>query len=222
MIKAVIFDMDGLLIDSEPLWFRAHKKVFGELGVPFTAEDHRGMMGRRTPEVVAEVYREKPWKGLTQRQVSDMIEDEAAWLIKSEGTLKPGVRHTLSVCSKAGVPLAIASSSPHKIIDAVVDTLEIRGHFSHIYSARSEPYGKPHPGVFIRVAEHFKVEPHECLVFEDSPAGILAAKAAGMICVAVPEAATKNHSFTQTADVVLDSLEEFDEQLLKRLGGADV
>ena len=146
-----------------------------------------------------------------------MVDDGVIELIKEEGVLKPGVHQVLSVCKKAGLPIAIASSSTQAVIDAVVDTLEIREHFHHIYSAQFEPYGKPHPGVFLKVAEHFKVAPRECVVFEDSPAGVLAAKSAGMLCVAVPEPLNKKDKFIHTADAVLGSLEEFDASLLEKL-----
>lgn len=217
MIKLVIFDMDGLLIDSEPLWERSYQQVFKDFGMEFTDADYMAAQGRRTGEVIHGMYRQKPWEGPSPEEVTDKVIDELVGLVKSEGSLLPGVHHALSVCKKAGLPVAIASSSAQKIIDAVVDTLEIREHFKHIYSAQFERYGKPHPGVFITVAEHFKVPPAECLVFEDSAAGVLAAKSAGMLCIAVPDDQSRNHPFVRTADATLPSLEEFDETMLRRV-----
>jgi mannitol-1-/sugar-/sorbitol-6-/2-deoxyglucose-6-phosphatase len=218
MIKAVIFDMDGLLIDSEPLWFQAQRLVFKKAGIhAATPEDWANMWGRRTDEAVEYIYGRYPWKGHSVKEVAGMIDHEVIDIIKRHVKLKPGVHHTLSVCKKAGLPLAVASSSAVRIIDAVVDTLEIREHFDHIYSAQFEEYGKPHPGVFLKVAKHFKVLPRDCLVFEDSPNGARAAKAAKMICVAVPEPKNRNDKSIRSADVVLGSLEEFDEDVLARL-----
>ncbi|HVX57093.1 MAG TPA: hexitol phosphatase HxpB [Candidatus Saccharimonadales bacterium] len=219
MIKAAIFDMDGLLVDSEPLWQRVNRDVYKKLGVELTAADHQMMIGQRTNENVEYLYQLYQWKGPTPQQVEKQVVDEMVRLIRaSEAAMLPGVHHALQVCKQAGLPVAIASSSDQAIIDAVVDTLELRDHFNHIYSAQFEEYGKPHPGVFLKVAKHFKVLPQQCLVFEDSPSGVLAAKAARMICVAVPHPANREHPFIKIADAELGSLEEFDAALLRRLG----
>lgn len=209
--------MDGLLIDSEPLWRRVHRQVFRKAGVIITPRHDRMMLGHRTNEAVEIIYRDQPWEGLSLEEVEAMITREIIAAIKKDGVLKPGVHQALSVCKEAGLRVAIASSSPPEVIDAVVDTLEIRERFEHIYSAQYEELGKPHPAVFLSVARHFKVAPQDCLVFEDSPAGVLAAKSAKMICVAVPEEQSEGHAFIGTADEVLGSLEEFDAALLKRL-----
>lgn len=218
MIKLAIFDMDGLLIDSEPLWRRTHREVFKKVGVTITPRHDLMMLGHRTNEAVEIIYRDQPWTGLSRAEVEAMITDEIIAAIKQDGVLKPGVHQALSVCKKAGLLIAIASSSPPEVIDTVVDTLEIREHFEHIYSAQFEEYGKPNPAVFISVAKHFKVSPKDCLVFEDSPAGVLAAKSAEMVCIAVPEAEAEGHVFIGAADAILDSLLEFNGQLLMNLG----
>lgn len=210
--------MDGLLIDSEPLWQRVNYAVYKELGVEITKERRLNMIGRRTLENAEHLYSQYGWKGPSPRQVEAKLRREMVRLIGQEGTLMPGVHQVLQICKKAGLPVAIASSSTTDIIDKVVDTLEIREHFDHIYSAQFEPYGKPHPGVFLKVADHFKVSPHDCLVFEDAPSGVLAAKAARMVCVAVPEPAARDNKFIKTADLILGSLEEFDAGALKQLG----
>lgn len=217
MIKAVIFDMDGLLIDSEPLWEKTNSRIFKQLGINLTMDHHVAMRGRSLRENLEHFYSQQPWQGMSSAEAEKLIVEEMIKLIKTDGALMPGVHKALQVCKKASLPVAIASGSSIELIEAVVDTLEIREHFHHIYSAQFEPYGKPHPGVFIKVAEHFKVPPADCLVFEDSPSGVLAAKAAKMKCIAVPDPDVKNNPFVQTADIILNSLEEFDEPMLAQL-----
>lgn len=209
--------MDGLLIDSEPFWRRAQRNAYKTVGFEIRDNQMQETMGRRISEVVEYWYHKHPWKGASEKDIEALVVDELIASVRSEGKLQPGVHHALEICKRAKLPLAIASSSSNEIIDAVVDTLKIRNYFQYIYSAEHELFGKPHPGVFITTAGLLGVSPHDIVVFEDAPSGVLAAKAAKMHCIAVPDAATKNHPYTQTADIIIDSLEEFDETMLSRL-----
>jgi mannitol-1-/sugar-/sorbitol-6-/2-deoxyglucose-6-phosphatase len=175
------------------------------------------LLGRGVHAYVAHFYREQPWEGPSVGEVVQQIIDNQISLVKREGVLKPGALQTLKLCKQAGLPLAVASSSPIEMIDAVVDSLKIRQYFDHIYSGVNEPYSKPHPGVFITTAGLLHAHPYNCLVFEDAPSGVLAAKAARMTCIAVPEPPVRSHPFIQIADVILDSLEEFDKGVLANL-----
>lgn len=217
MIQAVIFDMDGLLIDSEPFWRRAQKLAFQTVGVSLSDDDMRHTMGRRIDEVVAHWFHERPWTGASQKDIEALIVDKVIELIKSEGQLLPGVIRVIDLFKSMSLPMAIASSSTSEIIDAVVDTCNIRHNFAHIYSAQHESHGKPHPGVYITTAALLGVPPHRCLALEDSPSGVLSAKAAKMVCVAVPDAENKHHKYIQIADAIIDSLESFDRKLLDSL-----
>ena len=217
MIKAVIFDMDGLLIDSEPFWSRAFKDAFKTLGVKITYQDMLEIRGFRPSESVKHLYLKYRAKGALEKDIEALLFADMIAMIKSEAKLLPGVHHAFEVCKQALLPMAIASSAPDKIIGTAVDSLDIRKFFDHIHSAEYEPYGKPHPGIFITTAGLLGVAPNECLVFEDAPAGVLAAKAAKMKCIAVPEAGLENNPFIKTADIVIGSLEEFDETMLAGL-----
>ncbi len=215
MFKAVIFDMDGLLIDSEPLWRRAEAGPLKAVGVKPTAAETHHALGRGIHNYVKHFYHLYPWAGPSPDEVAEQIAAHLIKLVKTEGVLKPGAMQVLDMCKVAGLPMAVASSSPFEVIDAVVDTLKIRDYFAQIYSGMNEPYSKPHPGVFITTAGLLHVNPLDCLVFEDAPSGVLAAKAARMHCVAVPEPEVKSHPYIQTAEVIIDSLEDFTADMLK-------
>lgn len=174
-------------------------------------------MGTRLNEVVEHFFHLYPWEGPTVEEIEQRIIDDVIHYIKTEGQLKPGVHQVFDLVKSKGLPMAIASSSPLSIIDAVVDTFDLRKELDDVFSAYHEPYGKPHPGVFITTSDMLQIHPRHCLVFEDSPSGVLAAKAAKMTCVAVPEPETKPHKFIQTADIIIDSLKEFDTAILEKL-----
>jgi sugar-phosphatase len=132
--------------------------------------------------------------------------------------LKPGALHALSSCRERGLALAVASSSPRRLIEVAVDRLGLAAWFTVLHSGQEEAAGKPDPAVFLTTATLLGVDPGRCVVFEDSPAGVAAAVAAGMACVAVPEQDVGNdeRSFG-AADAVIDTLEEVDDDLWARL-----
>lgn len=209
--------MDGLLIDSEPLWFEAMKQSLNTVGVRATKADHNKVLGIGIANTVAYFHHKQPWDKPSQKAMQKLIQKEAIKLITTKGAIMPGVKAVLDLFKSRKLPMAIASSSHYKVIDGVLDTLGIHGYFKVIYSGIHEEHSKPHPAVFLNTAKRLKVEPKHCLVFEDSPSGVLAAKVATMKCVAVPEDGVKDHKFIQTADRVLDSLEEFNAKMLDDL-----
>ena len=214
---AFIFDMDGLLVDSEPLWRIAEIEMLSAVGVPITHDDAVQTTGLRTDEVVELWYARYPWPDPPKKAIEARIITRLIALVRERGRLMPGVRETLQAVSDAGYPLAIASSSSSEIIAAVLDTLDIAPYFQVAQSAEHEAYGKPHPGVYIEAARRLGVEPWRCLAFEDSPNGVIAAKAARMRCIAVPDSALRNDRRLQAADLILPSLTEFDLSLLEQL-----
>jgi HAD superfamily hydrolase (TIGR01509 family) len=213
-IEAVIFDMDGVLIDSEELWREAEAAVFRSVGIPMTAEDGRLTMGLRSDEVVEYWYTRRPWSGPTKIEVDAAINRGVIDLIMERGGIMPGAVKTIELLHGAGYPLGVASSSSSELIGKVVDKLGVRDKLGVLQSAEHEPYGKPHPAVYIEAARRLGVAPDRCLAIEDSPAGLVAAKAARMSCVVVPAADMRGDHRFCIADAVLSSLEEFSLDLL--------
>jgi mannitol-1-/sugar-/sorbitol-6-/2-deoxyglucose-6-phosphatase len=206
MHDTFIFDMDGLLVDSEPIWKLVEKKVFGQLGITLTDEMLRKVMGFRLSEVVAYWYQYQPWPDADLQQTEKDILAEMVTSIQSHAVAMSGVYELLSFLDGNGKTMALASSSPMILIDAVVDKLSIRKYFQILHSAQFEVHGKPHPAIFIHTAKQLNVSPYACVVFEDSINGVLAAKAARMTCIAVPEVATFDDPRFSIADFKISSL----------------
>ena len=157
-------------------------------------------------EVTEHWYRLYPWSGPTPAEVAVTVVDRVIELILSKGELKPGAEHAIALCDRRGLALAVASSSQYRLIDAALSHFGLRDRFALVHSAEDEEYGKPHPAVFLTAATKLGAVPRRCLVWEDAPAGVLAAKAASMACIAVPEPAEADHPAFGLADLVVGSL----------------
>ena len=199
--------MDGLLIDSEVLWHEAEIEILGALGVPLAIDGCRTTKGMFVHEVTEHWFARYPWSGPAPAVVAVTIVDRVIELILTKGQMKPGALHAVDLCAGLGLSLAVASSSEYRLIDAALSHFGLRERFGVIHSAEDEEYGKPHPAVFLTAAHRMSVPPKRCVVWEDAPAGVLAAKAASMACVAVPEPGEGNHPAFGLADLVVDSLE---------------
>lgn len=216
MIKAVIFDMDGVLIDSEPLWCEAMIDVFTKVGVPITKERYQESVGLRADEIVDYWYSRYPWQNASKKEVEENMVEKTKELIKERGKPLPGAREIIKTIYNEGLPLALASSSLMQIIDVVMKKLAIREYFRVIHSAEYEEFGKPHPAIYLSTAKKLKVLPQNCLVFEDSFRGVSAAKSAKMKCIAILNKTAKRDTRLSIADITLNSLEDFRLDLLKK------
>ena len=203
--------MDGLLIDSEILWHEAEIEIFGDLGVPLSRDGCRSTKGMFVGEVTEHWFALYPWAGPTPAEVAVTIVDRVIALLLDKGELKPGAEHAIALCAERGLPLAVASSSQYRLIDIALEHFGLRRHFAVIQSAEDEAWGKPHPAVFLTAAAKLDVPPRRCLVWEDAPAGVVAAKAASMACIAVPEPGEEQRPAFALADLVLGSLLDMDE-----------
>jgi sugar-phosphatase len=215
MLQAAIFDLDGLLIDSEPLWQQAEIEVFGRLGLELTREQAEETLGIRSDEVVQIRHAQAGWDLAIDplEEVEERIVGAVRDLVAEVGEAKEGVEHAIDFCAAKGLALAVASSSPMIVIEAALDRLGIRDRFAVVYSAESEPVGKPDPGVYLSTARKLGVSPASCVALEDSPAGIEAAKAARMRCIVVPDRSVVGDSRLDRADLVLGNLAELDDRV---------
>jgi beta-phosphoglucomutase-like phosphatase (HAD superfamily) len=214
VIRAALFDLDGLLVDSEPLWRRSEVELFATVGLHLTDAECEETTGLRIDEVVKLRHRQRPWASPSVDAITAHIVDRMVALLATESVAKAGVHHAIDLCANRGLRLLVVSSSPTRLIEAALERLGVRGRFEGVVSAEHEPYGKPHPGVFLRAAEGIDVSPLDCLVLEDSLNGVIAAKAARMTCIAVPERADPRFAL---ADLVLPSLEALDPDTLAAL-----
>ncbi len=217
MIKAAIFDMDGLLIDSEPLWMQAEIELFGQLGISLKPEDCKQMQGVKIPDVIRHWYQIKPWAVMSLEQVEQELVRRVEELIEARGQMQPGVLETLEFFRKKSIPMAVASSSTQHLIELVVRRLGIANYFRFLHSSMNEKRGKPYPDIFLTAAKRLGQKPAECLVFEDSLNGVRAGKRAGAVVVAVPYPENYNDPAFNVADIKLRSLEQWNEQIFNRL-----
>ncbi len=215
--------MDGLLLDSEPYWKEAEIEVFTKLGVPLTGEMCDSTVGKRIEEVVRYWHELYPWDkigpGASFEDVSEEVIRKVIALINERGTPLEGVDYVIKFFKDRKIRTAIASSSAMKIIEAVLDKFNIRNEFAVIHSAEHEQYGKPHPAVYINTAKLLAAAPGNCLAFEDSYNGLLAAKSAGMKTVIVPEGRYFEDKRFDIADIKIRRLPEFNEEIIKCLNG---
>ncbi len=219
MIKAVIFDIDGVIIDSEPFWKEAEIKIFNSLGVPLTEQMCDSTTGMRLVDVTILWHEKYPWdlkKDPLEKVNGDIVEALIS-LIKQKGELSKGVTELLDFFKAKDLPMAVASSSDQKIIDAVLDKLNIRKYFKVIHSAEFEEYGKPHPAIYLTTAKKLDVEPTECLAIEDSFNGVVAAVAARMKTAAYPEKTNFYNPKFAIADLKFRTLKDFTEEEFSKL-----
>lgn len=195
---AIIFDMDGVLIDSEPLWKLAEVEIFRTVGVPLTIEMCSETTGMRMDAAVDHWFERYPWSGTPRRQVARAVVERVSALISDEGRAMPGAARLVQDLHAGGALLGLCSSSPMRLIRAVCERLELTTCFAVLQTAEDCERGKPFPDPYLRTAERLGVAPADCLVFEDSRTGILSAHSAGMTVVGVGDSAAGSEHCTRT------------------------
>ncbi|MBD1389583.1 hexitol phosphatase HxpB [Neiella sp. HB171785] len=218
-MKAIIFDMDGVIIDSEPFWQQAEVEVFNRYGVPVTTDMALQTMGLRIDLVVEHWFKHYPCATPKQVLVNEML-DRVNQLVRDQGQALPGFLPLLERIKAQGIAVGLATSSPLSMADNVIQRLAIDGQFDAINSAEKLPYGKPHPQVYLDCAAALGVDPLDCLAIEDSVTGLTAAKAARMKAIAVPPPESFDKAGYGIADIKLASLTQVDAAQLNQLGFA--
>ncbi len=215
--KAAIFDMDGLLIDSEPLWQEAGIETLRKFGIELTIEQYHTSTGLRTEEWIEHWFHIFGVSMEHAPEATATIIKKSIEKIDERGIVFPGVNYIFDFFRKQQFKMAIATSSPLALVDVVVKKLNPGFAFDAITSAEHLPYGKPHPMVFLNCASDLQVRPMECIVFEDSFNGMIAAKAAKMKCVVIPAVAEQANPKWKAADIQLQHLDQFSFETLTSL-----
>ena len=213
----VIFDMDGLLIDSEPLWNEAAAETFSPYGFRLTTEQYITTTGMRTKEFVEWWFEHYKVPMQFAPLAEEAILKNVVAKVAAKGKAMQGVAHIFNFFIQRNFKTGLATSSGNPLIDVVIDKLGIRQYLQVISSAADLPFGKPHPQVYLNCAEALNSHPTRCVCFEDSFNGMIAAKAARMKCVVVPAAHESRNAKFNAADLKLSSLQNFNELLLQTL-----
>ncbi|MCL4237901.1 MAG: HAD family phosphatase [Anaerolineae bacterium] len=216
MIEAVVFDMDGLLVDSEPLWQQARIAAFGAERLRWTDADQREVMGSST-QAWARQIQTKLDDGTPTEEIIERVLDELVALYRREVPLMPGANEILTLL-RGRYPLGLASGSPYRLIHAALESAGWDGIFDPMLSTDDMPRGKPAPDIYLAITARMGVPVERTAVIEDSTNGILSGVAAGVKVIAVP---ARDHPASDDvlsqASLVLSSLHDFSLDMLRDL-----
>jgi mannitol-1-/sugar-/sorbitol-6-/2-deoxyglucose-6-phosphatase len=215
MVSAVIFDMDGVIVDSEPMWREAERVVFSSVGVTVTEGLTAKTASMTTREVTRFWYSYAPWHGKSLSQVEKEVIDYVEALIIKNAVIMQGVQDVLEMLSKRQIKIGLSTNSPIRLALVVLNKLGIAEYFNVVSSSEFEIAGKPHPAVYLSTAKKLGVDPRECLVFEDSISGMLAAKKAKMHVIAIPPSSTLCETNIDSACFHLANMSDFTLEMLE-------
>jgi HAD superfamily hydrolase (TIGR01509 family) len=204
--RAVIFDMDGLLLDTETLWHEAEVELFRRHGAEFTWDDKMAVIGT-SYDITARYFADR--LGRPRPEGVALVDEMVALMherVRGQVDARPGARELVArLRAMDGVRLGLASNSPRFLVDDALATAGLTGVFETIVTPADVEHAKPAPDIYLRACADLGVAPSDALALEDSASGVAAAKAAGLTCIAVPQFAETD---VTAADRIVDSLEE--------------
>jgi HAD superfamily hydrolase (TIGR01509 family) len=217
-VQAVVFDLDGLLLDSEPAWDEARRQVAAEHGLQWPDQATLDMMGMSSPEWSRYMH-QRLGVPLAPEEIAARVVERIQSLYRQRLALVPGARPTVERLARRW-PLALASSSNRPVIDLVLSLAGLQPFFQVTVSSEEVTRGKPAPDVYLEAARRLGVDPSSCAAIEDSRSGILSASAAGMRVIAVPnQAFPPGDEALEAADKVVGSLAELTDAVVADVAG---
>jgi len=211
--RGVLWDLDGVLVDTETFHYQAWLETLAEYGIPFDRQRFRAVFGMNNARTLETLLGRRPEAGFLA-EVADRKERRFREAVRGRARPLPGVRTWLTRLNEAGYRQAIASSTPPENIELLVEQLGLRPHFAALVSAEGLP-SKPDPAVFLEAARQIDVGPGRCVVVEDAVTGVEAARRAGMSCIAV--ATTNPPQALGEAQIVVERLDALPADAFERL-----
>jgi sugar-phosphatase len=208
MIKAVIFDMDGVIVDSEQIWDDAEKHVFSSYGIDITESDQLNTRNMNMQQV-SQYWSQKARTPFSLEESEQSVIQRVCQQIQKTPVAMQGALNLLKQIHTMNFPIGLATNAPKPVCHTVLQCLQIETYFSSVQTADDVKNTKPHPEIYLKSADNLKVEPKHCLVFEDSPNGVKAAHAAGMKVIYVNPHRIAETSILSNIHSAICSLEQF-------------
>ncbi len=217
MIEAVIFDMDGVLIDSENHWQRTERELFGELGIVLTDDLLVQTRGLTSAEMVDHWTSRFDIDGIEHEELIKEYDRRMILAMQTEVPLMDGAVEAIQFFREKRIPVALASCTNYNLIETAMDRHDLKKYFKLMVTASGVMPGKPHPEIYIQTVARMGKDPTRCLAIEDSFFGVISAKAAKMKVVAMPDPSEYDQERFSAADVKIRSLREINNELFEKL-----